>query len=111
MLYLVLLTLAWLVTRYLGKSGRKPLVILLVAAGLFYPLITWSALSTFQCVRLDHAVDETTGQVVLDEGHYWVQVSPPWCTLCPGGDMTTTSIHQTSADGATVCCSLGSLHA
>ncbi|KIY93962.1 hypothetical protein MNEG_14000 [Monoraphidium neglectum] len=51
------------------RVGAKPLIVLMATAGLYYPLLTWSALSTLQCVPLDGPAPP--GQAALARGAYW----------------------------------------
>ena len=51
------------------RVGAKPLVALIATAGLYFPLLAWSALSTLQCVPLDGPAPP--GQEALARGALW----------------------------------------
>eukprot|EP00775_Hariotina_reticulata_P010925 gene10925-11080_t len=60
----------WLISLMMGKTHRTPILALVVGTGLFYPLITMSALSAFSCHYIDGAV-LAPGEVASAQGSYW----------------------------------------
>ena len=64
----------WVVARPpwgLGRPGRRSIIVVLVGWSLFYPLLTWCALSAFNCAYLDSPA-EGTGEVAAAVGWYWM---------------------------------------
>jgi hypothetical protein len=60
----------WIAGLVMGKMQRTPILALVVGTGLFYPLITMSALNAFSCTYID-SPRVGPGEVVSAPGSYW----------------------------------------
>jgi hypothetical protein len=72
LLYLGVAAAAYARSLVTGRTGRRELLVIVVLLGWFYPLLTWTGLSTFQCARLDKPTS-TQGEVVRAVGWFWMQ--------------------------------------
>jgi hypothetical protein len=71
LLYLMSSAAVWIWGLFRGQTHRAAMMALIVGTGLFYPLITMSALSVFSCHTLDDSKALLPGEQLSAVGSYW----------------------------------------
>jgi hypothetical protein len=71
LLYLMSSAAVWILGLFRGHTHRAAMMALIVGTGLFYPLITMSALSVFSCHSLDDSKLALPGEQLSAVGSYW----------------------------------------
>lgn len=71
LLYLMSSAAVWIFGLFRGHTHRAAMMALIVGTGLFYPLITMSALSVFSCHTLDDSKTALPGEQLSAVGSYW----------------------------------------
>lgn len=71
LLYLMSSAAVWILGLFRGHTHRAAMMALIAGTGLFYPLITMSALSVFSCHSLDDSKLALPGEQLSAVGSYW----------------------------------------
>jgi hypothetical protein len=71
LLWLMSSAAVWIFGLFTGRTHRAAMMALIVGTGLFYPLITMSALSVFSCHTLDDSKAALPGERLSAVGSFW----------------------------------------